>query len=170
MHEAIVGRGWFFPPQRSTRGGLFALTHAGNEIEQAIGIILGTALGERVMRPLFGCRIHELVFEPNSQETAVLAARYVEEALARWEPRIRLTRVQAAPAFAGPRQTSRVTPDALNEQAMLLIEIDYVIKSTDDPRSLVYPFYLIPFEATPTPPGEPTPAPVVHSPLSATSV
>jgi hypothetical protein len=84
------------------------------------------------MRPTFGSRLHELVFAPNNMETAARARRFVEQALGRWEPRIRLIEIETGP-----------DPDAANR---LLIVIEYEIKATHDRRSLVHPFYLIPEE------------------------
>ncbi|MBP6469949.1 MAG: GPW/gp25 family protein [Chloroflexi bacterium] len=127
----LIGSGWAFPPMIDPQGGV-ALTRSTNEIEQAIRIILLTPLGQRVMRPTFGCRIHELVFAPNNSTTAAQAIRYVEEALAMWEPRIVVTQVVAT---VDPKLDGR-----------MLIHIEYQIKSTNDPRSLVFPFYLIPEE------------------------
>lgn len=127
----IIGRGWTFPPRIGPQGAI-ALTNDNNEITQAIQIILGTPLGSRVMRPTFGCRLHELVFAPNNSETAAQARRYVEEALGMWEPRIRVTKLE-------------IGPDP-NDAHVLLIEIEYEIKATHDKRSLVHPFYLIPEE------------------------
>ena len=129
MASEIVGRGWVFPPQIGIQGG-FALTSPQNEIDQAIRVILSTSPGERVMRPTFGCRLYELVFDPNNSYTAARARRYVEEALGMWEPRVNINEVIV-----------RTDPD---EASRLLIEITYVVKATHDTRSLVYPFYLIP--------------------------
>jgi phage baseplate assembly protein W len=131
MSGDIIGKGWAFPPGLDHRGQL-ALVGGETEIEQAIRIILNTAPGQRVMRPEFGCRLQELVFAPNNSQTAGLAERYVREALGRWEPRIALERVN-------------VTPDPEN-QARLLITVQYRIKATHSARSLVYPFYLLPEE------------------------
>jgi len=131
MGKGFRGQGWSFPPKVDGRGGV-AMAEGGADIEQAIRVILGTAPGERPMRPGFGCRIHELVFSPLSTSTGSLAAHYVEEALGWWEPRIEVTDVA-------------VTPDADNS-ARLLINVHYEIKTTHDERSLVYPFYLIPEE------------------------
>ncbi len=129
--DDIIGRGWAFPPDIDAQGGL-ALTSERSEIEQAILIILTTSLGQRVMRPEFGCRLQELVFAPNDNQTAAQARRFVEEALGRWEPRIELVNVEARP-----------DPD---DGSRLLIEIAYEVKATHDQRSLVHPFYLIPSE------------------------
>jgi uncharacterized protein len=127
----IIGRGWAFPPHLDHRGRM-ALVGDATEIEQAIRIILGTAPGQRVMRPEFGCRLNELVFAPNTSATAGLGERYVREALGRWEPRIDLEEV-------------RISPDDQN-QAILQLLVRYRIKATHSSRSLVYPFYLIPEE------------------------
>jgi phage baseplate assembly protein W len=131
MTNEIIGRGWAFPPRIGPQGGV-ALTNDRNEIDQAIEAILTTALGQRVMRPIFGCRLHELVFAPNNSQTHAQARRYVEEALGMWEPRIKV-------------QTINVKVDD-NDNGRLLIEISYKIKATHDRRSLVHPFYLIPGE------------------------
>ena len=131
MSNPIIGRGWYFPPTPDDRGTI-ALTSDEDEIEQSIYIILATAPGQRVMRPDFGCRIHELVFAPNNITTAGMAARYVDEALGRWEPRIELQRVDANP-----------DPD---DPARLVIVIEYRVSDRHSNRSLVYPFYLIPEE------------------------
>jgi len=131
MDHDIVGKGWQFPPRLGRRGGS-GLVGGEAEIEQAILIILHTAPGQRVMRPEFGCELHELVFMPNNSATASRVERAVHQALGRWEPRINVLDVEAAP-----------DPDDLSR---LLIDIHYRIKATHDRRSLVYPFYLIPEE------------------------
>ncbi len=122
-----IGQGLAFPLQVDPRGGI-ALATGTHDIEQAIRIILMTAPGERVMRPEFGCRIHELVFAPHDAATESLAAYYVQIALERWEPRVELRAVD-------------VVTD-LSRDGVLLVEIKYEVKDTHDERSIVYPFYL----------------------------
>jgi phage baseplate assembly protein W len=138
MPQEIIGRGWFFftktGPSIGPQGRL-ALTNEWNEISQSIEIILSTAPGERVMRPTFGCRLHELVFAPNTSHTIATARRFVEEALGMWEPRIRVKQVNIWPE------------EDEDGQSFLRVEIEYELKATRDRRSLVYPFYLIPEEA-----------------------
>ncbi len=125
----IVGRGLAFPPRLDDRKSI-AMADADADIKQAIYIILNTAPGERVMRPEFGCNIHEMIFAPANATTAAMVERYVTEALGRWEPRIRVHRVTATPGAT--------------DVGELLIEIVYEIKDRHDVRSLVYPFYLNP--------------------------
>jgi uncharacterized protein len=152
----IIGRGWFFPPQVTSTGKI-RLTREEDELEQAIGIILQTAPGERVMRPEFGCRLHELVFAPNDSQTAGLARdelvfapndsqtaglarEYVEAALIRWEPRIRVLDIDVSTNLGGRLDESGA------DRASLAITVHYQVKATHDRRSLVFPFYLIPGE------------------------
>lgn len=123
----ILGAGFHFPFGVDRRGGI-ALTRHETDIEESIRIILGTSQGERRMRPLFGCRIHDLVFAPNNATTWGLMQQYVEEALGWWEPRIEVLNVDVQP---DPEDRSR-----------LLVNILYRIKASSDKRSLVYPFYL----------------------------
>ncbi|MCA9972372.1 MAG: GPW/gp25 family protein [Anaerolineales bacterium] len=131
MSPDIIGQGWAFPPGIDIRGGI-ALARGDAEVEQAMRIVLLTAKGQRVMRPDFGSRLHELVFAPNNSHTTAQARRFVEEALGMWEPRINVREV-----------TARPDPEYDNA---LLIEISYEVKATLDKRTLVFPFYLIPEE------------------------
>jgi phage baseplate assembly protein W len=127
----FLGVGFAFPFSVDARGRI-ALARHEEDIRQAILMILMTPKGQRLMRPEFGCQIHELVFEPNDPVTAGLAAYYVEGALAMWEPRIRVVSVMP--------DSDAATPERLN------IVITYEIKATHDRRSLVFPFYHIPGE------------------------
>ncbi len=127
----FLGAGWTFPVQADDSGGI-SLSTRERDIAEAMRIILLTPKGERVMRPEFGCQIHTLIFAPNDATTTGLACYYVSEALAMWEPRIRVLDIT-------PRvETS--TPERLD------IDIQYEIKATHDRRSLVFPFYRIPGE------------------------
>ncbi len=127
----FLGTGWAFPVGVDARGRI-ALVRRERDVEEAMMMILLTPVGQRVMRPDFGCRIHELVFASNDASTEGLAVYYVEEALARWEPRITLREVTAD---ADPSNPER-----------LLIHIEYEIKASYDRRTLVFPFYRIPGE------------------------
>lgn len=127
----FIGSGWAFPLQTSAAGGL-ALASGATRIEQSIWLILATARGERPMRPEFGCNLHDYVFAPADATTAGLIARDVHQALRRWEPRIEVRSVEVEP-----------DPD---DPAVLTISIAYTIRSTNDPRNLVFPFYVNPGE------------------------
>lgn len=127
MSQEYLGIGWRYPVQLDQEGEI-ALSRYEEDVREAIWIILSTAPGERVMRPDFGCGIHEYVFAPNNTRTTGLVRFEVEEALTRWEPRIELEEVQV--------QSSPTVP------TLLLISVDYRVRTTDSRFNLVYPFYL----------------------------
>jgi phage baseplate assembly protein W len=113
----------------SASGGI-ALVSGEREIEEAMRLVLATAPGERPGRPGFGCAIHELVFAPVNEETMGRIGYEVRSSLDRWEPRIDVMEV-------------RVTPSA-QDGAVLYIDIRYRVSGTNNPRNLVFPFYVIP--------------------------
>lgn len=131
MSEQFIGRGWAFPLRVASTGGI-AMAEGEREIEEAIRLVLGTAPGERPMRPAFGCGIHDYVFAPGDGATAGRIAQQVRAALERWEPRIAVDDVVVA--F-----------DAV-EEGTLYIDVHYSVRSTNDRRNLVFPFYTIPSE------------------------
>lgn len=131
MGEDFVGAGWAFPLRTDATGSI-ALVSREREIEESIRLILGTAPGERPMRPEFGCGIHDFVYAPADAETAGRLAYEVRTALARWEPRIEVNEVQ-------------VTID-LDDRALLYLDVRYSLATSNDPRNLVFPFYVIPGE------------------------
>ncbi|MBB5804734.1 phage baseplate assembly protein W [Saccharothrix ecbatanensis] len=125
----FIGRGLAFPVHTDATGSV-ALVGGEREIVESIRLILATAPGERPMRPEFGCAIHDLVFAPADAATAGRIAYEVRLSLERWEPRISLTDVS-------------VGFDEV-DQGTLLIDIRYALRGTNDPRNLVFPFYVIP--------------------------
>ncbi|MCA2182754.1 GPW/gp25 family protein [Nonomuraea glycinis] len=129
LNRDFIGAGWAFKV-RIDRTGSIALVRGEQEIVESIRLILGTSPGERPMRPEFGCAIHDLVFAPANAGTAGLIAYEVRLALERWEPRIDLVDVH-------------VDFEQANE-GILLIDIRYALRGENDPRNLVFPFYVIP--------------------------
>lgn len=131
MERHFLGQGWRYPMRVDGSGGI-AMSRGENDIEFAIMVILGTAKGERVMRPEFGSSIHDFVFAPNNATTHGLLEYHVRDALTFWEPRINVDNVD-------------VRADDLNPNRVM-IDIGYTVKATNDSRNLVYPYYLIPLE------------------------
>lgn len=131
VNDDLIGVGFGFPMGVDSRGGI-RMSASATDVEEAIKLILGTAPGERRMRPEFGCNLHEYVFAPMDITTLGMIRYQVTEALERWEPRIEVKEVRARPS----REID----------GCLIIEVDYVLRATLDKRSLVYPFYTIPEE------------------------
>lgn len=101
VRKEFLGRGWAFPFHFDSADGRVALSEYEENIRQNITIILATRPGERQMLPEFGCRIHQLLFAPNTSTTATMAERYVDEALMRWERRIEVESVNTNPDPTG---------------------------------------------------------------------
>ncbi len=125
----ILGKRIAFPLHLDDRNQL-AMSDGDMAVRQSIYLIVMTVPGERVLRPEFGCRIHELIFDPINKQTMITAKRYVEEAIRRWEPRISVEEL--------------VVDVGDMDRAELLINIKYKHKNRPDPRSLVFPYYLNP--------------------------
>lgn len=125
--KSFLGVGWKFPVDLDRRRGI-AMSQFEENIEESILVILGTSLGERLMRPDFGCAVHDLVFAPNNSNTHGLVIYYVTEALNKWEPRIQALKVDC-----------NIDPTALNK---VDTKIEYQVIATNNTYNLVYPFYL----------------------------
>ena len=129
----IIGSGLAFPLQVDRRGGI-ALARDEQDIDQAIQLILGTAPGERPMRPEFGCGVHDFVFDTIDAGTVARMETEIRAALDRWEPRIEVADVEFDLDHT--------------DRGELMIQIAYRVRATNHMRNLVYPFYVIPAEET----------------------
>ena len=127
----IIGSGLAFPLQVDRRGGI-ALARDEQDIDQAIQLILGTAPGERPMRPEFGCGVHDFVFDTIDASTVGRMEEAIRSALKRWEPRIEVRSVNFDVSHA--------------VEGLLTIDIGFTVRATNTDRNLVYPFYVIPAE------------------------
>ncbi len=128
----FVGRGFSWPMTVDHTGSI-KLTDGADDLDRSMRIVLMTAPGERVMRPAFGCRIWDLLFEPVTPNLLGLISEAVRDALAQWEPRVVVDDVVA-------------TPDA-DDHGLVRVGITYRVRATNDRRNLVYPFYVIPHES-----------------------
>ena len=126
--RAFLGRGWHFPVGVDDREGAIRLAEYETDIQQSIWIILSTSKGERVMRPEFGCGIHDLVFAVVNITTLTDIEENVREALALFESRIEVKQVKA---------TSNAGLDG-----QVRISIDYEVRGTNNQLNFVYPFYI----------------------------
>jgi phage baseplate assembly protein W len=126
--KSYLGRGWSFPVRVDEKEGTIKFSEYEQDVRESIWIILSTSKGERMMRPDFGCGIHDLVFEIINTTTMTQIETSVREALATFEPRIDVVQINAR------------SGNDLDGQ--LRISIDYVIRGTNNQFNLVYPFYI----------------------------
>lgn len=134
MSKSFLGVGWSSPlevvekgDREGAKAGQLRTAEYEESVRQSIWLILGTAKGERVMRPDFGCGIYDLVFETNSASTTGRIEEEVRDSLLFFEPRIDVIEIQ-------------VQPDGNGET--LIISIDYQVRATNNMFNLVYPFYI----------------------------
>jgi phage baseplate assembly protein W len=126
----FAGRGWAYPATVRPNGSIATVGGAAN-IERAIRVILRTRLGERPMRPDFGSRLHEFMFDGITPDRLAAVEAEVARALASCEPRVRVDSVRATAAAA---------------RGHVDIDIAYTVLATNDAHNLVVPFYSIPGE------------------------
>lgn len=126
-NKAYLGKGWSFPPTFIPNSGV-TLVSAEEDICQSLQILLSTSLGERVLQPTYGCNLTELMFEPLSPTVTSNIKELVRMAILYHEPRIRLNNLDLT-----------MPPEELG---LVLITVDYTIRSTNSRFSFVYPFYL----------------------------
>ena len=124
----FLGRGWAFPPIFEAATGTLNMVEGKDDIQQSLGIILSTSLGERVMRPQFGCNLKTFQFEPINSGFMAYMRDLVYKALLIHEPRIRVDDI-------------RILTDSVIE-GKLLITVDYAVRTTNSRFNFVYDYYL----------------------------
>jgi phage baseplate assembly protein W len=133
MHADFIGAGWAFPIRPNANGGI-ALVRRERELEDAMRIVLSTYPGERPMRPEFGSRLRDYVFEGMTHSRMAELEVEVRNSLQRWEPRADIVNV-------------RINRDGA-DMGLVYIDIEYQVKMTNDRRNLVFPFYTIPTDGS----------------------
>lgn len=126
--ESFLGRGWKFPVKVDAQTGKVLTSEYEEDIVEAIKIIISTRKGERVMRPDFGCDIFKHLFDVVDYTLLKQMENTVKNALIAWEPRITDIEVEA---IVDPKSAERVD-----------LHIAYVVRTTNNPFNLVYPFYI----------------------------
>ncbi len=126
--KSFLGTGVNFPVNIDKTTGQFLESSHEEDIKQAIYIIIMTRKGERVMRPEFGCDIHDYAFEAVDYTVSSLMQKAVQESIILYEPRVRDIKVQVDVGDIG--------------QGKVWINIEYIVRQTNNPYNLVYPFYI----------------------------
>ena len=124
----FLGRGWKFPVGVDSATGRMRSVSSEEDIQEAVRLILLTGKGERMMRPDFGCDLRSFTFAHLDYTTQTQMEREAQEALVRWEPRITDVQVQLE---RDPGDDGR-----------LLFHVSYVVRATNNPYNLVYPYYI----------------------------
>jgi phage baseplate assembly protein W len=128
MAGDFLGRGWSFPPDFTLPVAGVAMLEDDADVASSLQILLSTTPGERVMQPLYGCNMTELVFEELDTRIKTLMADKIESAILYFEPRVTLQSVKL--------DDSRIT------EGVVLIQVIYVVKTTNSRFNFVYPYYV----------------------------
>jgi len=126
--QGFIGQGWAFPPQFSLGGKELALAAGQEDIQQSLEILFSTQLGERLMQEGFGADLSTVLFEEVDQALVNTITRLMTDAILYHEPRISLDRLDVS--------------ESDTQKGLLLISMDYTIRSTNSRYNMVYPFYL----------------------------
>lgn len=124
---SFLGIGWSFPPQFDQQAGGVMMQTGEPDIQGSLQILLSTGLGERVMQPLFGCNMDQLVFELLDTTLKTEMKNLIQKAILLYEPRIK---------------TEKIDIESNEFNGVIWITVHYLIKSTNTRGNLVYPFYL----------------------------
>jgi len=125
---SFLGTGWSFPPTFTEGGGDVATVSDAEDIHQSLQILFATSLGERVMQDDYGCDLGRFLFEEIDRSLINSLTGLVSDAILFHEPRIALNNLQIS--------------DGEAVAGLLLIQIDYTIRTTNSRYNMVYPFYL----------------------------
>jgi Bacteriophage baseplate protein W len=128
MAPDFLGRGWSFPPDFTGPVTGVAMLEDDADVASSLQVLLSTTPGERVMQPLYGCNLSELVFENLDTRMKTLMADKVESAILYYEPRVKLDSV--------------VLDDGRILEGIVLIQVTYTVKSTNSRFNFVYPYYI----------------------------
>jgi phage baseplate assembly protein W len=128
MQYPFLGRGWSFPPAFDRNIPGVVMLEEEKDIASSLEILLNTMQGERVMLPQYGCNLDELLFENLDTRMKTLMADKVESAILYHEPRVELEKV--------------FLDDSAELEGVVLISIDYRVKTTNSRFNLVFPYYL----------------------------
>src|SRR4030095_2382592 len=128
MDRPFVGRGWSFPPEFDKAAKGLVMLEEETDIESSLQILLSTRIGERIMQPTYGCNLDEMVFESMNLTMLTYMRDLIENAILYHEPRIELEKVDI---------------DTSNQnEGMLLIILNYVVRTTNSRYNYVYPYYI----------------------------
>jgi len=125
--ESFLGRGWGFPPEFSKTTATVQMTEGEDDIDKSLQILLSTRLGERIMLPDYGCNLDELLFTPLNLTLKTYVVDLIKTAILYHEPRIDTEKIWIE--------------ESTDNDGILLINIDYLVRITNSRKNMVFPFY-----------------------------
>lgn len=127
--QSFLGSGWGFPPEFNRDASAVRMVHGAEDIEESLRILMATAPRERVMQPAYGCGLKQLVFESINESTLTLIRDAIQRAVLYFEPRVDLEEIEIDEEQA--------------QEGVLLIKLNYRVRTTNSRTNLVFPFYFL---------------------------
>lgn len=123
----FLGRGWSFPPEFNKNRATVEMLSDEEDINSSLEILFSTTIGERIMQPKYGTNLKNLLFAPIDTSLRAYIKDLIETAILYFEARIKL---------------DDIILEAKQEEGILLITLEYTIRSTNSRYNFVYPFYI----------------------------
>jgi phage baseplate assembly protein W len=127
QEKSFLGVGWSFPPAFDNVGAEVQMLKGEDDIQSSLQVLLATRLGERVMQPLFGCNLDAMMFELLDTTLKTEMRDLIQKAILYFEPRVNVDKIDL---------------ESANTDGLILITVNYTVRSTNTRGNLVFPFYL----------------------------
>ena len=125
--KSFLGTGWSFPPTFTKASAQVEMLSDEADIQSSLEILLSTRRGERVMQHKYGCNLDEMLFEPLTTTFKTYIQDMIKTAILYFEPRIDAKKIEL--------------DDSREAEGVVLVIIEYVVRSTNSRFNYVYPFY-----------------------------
>lgn len=124
---SFLGTGWGFPPTFDANSQSLLTSSDEQDIDESLQILLSTRLGERIMEPSYGCNLQDLLFNSLDLTLKTQVIDQIKTSILYFEPRIDVTKIDLT--------------ESNDLEGILLIHIEYTVRTTNSRKNMVYPFY-----------------------------
>lgn len=126
MANKFIGSGIVFPLELDSSGKV-VIYDDNKLIMMSIMAIINWPQGHRFFNEQYGCRLHELLEEPNDNITYTLLKHFITQSIYRWEKRVTTNNSQIKVVR--------------RDHEKIDISITYTINSTKQEETFIFPFY-----------------------------
>jgi len=126
--KTFLGKGWAFPPSFNKDSNNIEMVSQYLDIKQSLEIYFNTKLGERIMRPDYGCVIHNHLFDRLDQSVLDVLSFELTQNIGIIEPRIKVDKINV----------NMISPN----DGLIEVVVDYTVIITNVRDNIVYPFYI----------------------------
>ncbi len=124
----FLGSGWGFPPAFDKVTGNLHMVSDELDIQQSLQILLNTTIGERIMRPNYGCNLRTYLFDALDHSKIGFIKDVVANSILKYEARIIFNALE-------------IDINTIID-GYVFLEINYTVRITNNRNNMVFPFYL----------------------------